>query len=382
MILNSVTRRQLCTALAGYLLVPRSASAGARCATFGAIRWDAQYCNTKGEPCFEEGRALSPAKWHFRAPVHSRDIGTGELTFDATQQTFDHEIQVAHQAGLGYWAYLAYGKDGKLDFTHSMMSGLNFHRKSTISSRVNYCLISTLDTLGRAKAFDDAIGRICDLFSDRNYQRTPDGRPVLFLYYLAALLPGYWANSTFELESALKALRARSRKAGHGDPFIVLLHGPPPEAEAVRSQIGADAISTYGISLGPNGNAAYSKLENYIESYWRTEAQVTKAGVVPTVVVGWDSRPRKETPPAYDKRDYSRIDRQAHVEIATPGEFATACQKAERFVVDHPSICPYGLVLIYSWNEYSEGGALAPTIGDPNSSMLRAARDTLSSCTK
>jgi hypothetical protein len=377
---NSMTRRHFWNTLTAGLLAPTLSLAKKQCATFGAIRWDAQYCDVKGEPCHEEERALSPPRWRFRAPLHSIVTGAGTIQFTATQDSFDREIQVASQAGLGYWVYLAYGKDGKLDFNHSMMRGLDFHRRSKIAYRMDYSLATTLDTLGRAGAFDDAIKRVCDLFGDRNYLRTTDRRPVLFLYYLEGLLPAFWKGSLAELAKAVLSLRKRATDSGHENPFVVLLHGPPSAAEIVRAEIGADALSTYAINLGPNRSASYSTFEQYVEQYWREELDRSSAAIVPTVMVGWDSRPRKENPPAYDKRDYGRIDRSAHIDIASPDEFALACKRADRFILDHPDRCPYGLVLIYSWNEYSEGGALAPTLGDPSSSLLAGAAEFLNAC--
>lgn len=374
------TRRTLLRGLLTTLLLPRRSYARTRCATFGAIRWDAQYCDTKGQPCFEEEKALSPQRWQFRAPLHSRLTDSNTLQFNATRDSFDHEIRVAHEAGLGYWAYLAYGSNGKMDLAHSMMQGLKYHRQSGIADQMNYCLIATLDTLGRANRFDEAIQRIRGLFSDRNYQRTQDGRPLLFLYYLDALLPSYWNDSLAELGKSLSHLRSRASSSDDRNPYIVLLHAPPATAETVRKQIGADAISTYGINFGPNRSGTYPELQRHAEQYWEDELAHTSGGVVPTVMVGWDSRPRKENPPAYDKRDYTRIDKGAHVAIATPTEFAFSCRQALRFMSKHLDRCPYQIALIYSWNEYSEGGALAPTLGDPSASMLRTASEVLKTC--
>jgi hypothetical protein len=262
-----------------------------------------------------------------------------------------------------------------------MMRGLVYHSKSAIAHKMNYCLIATLDTMGRADAYDAALNQIQGFFRERNYQRTFDGRPLLFLYYLDGLLSGYWKGSLPNLKQSVDALRVKSRAIGDQNPFIVLLHEPPSAAELIRSQIGADAISTYGLSFGPNKSAAYSDLAGYVERYWQDEAQQTAAAVVPTVMIGWDSRPRKENPPAYDKRDFSRISKSAHIDIATPREFAVACSEATKFMTAHPSQCPYRVALIYSWNEYSEGGGLGPTLGDPTASVLRAANEAFKSCT-
>ncbi|QIO98808.1 glycoside hydrolase family 99-like domain-containing protein [Bradyrhizobium symbiodeficiens] len=257
---------------------------------------------------------------------------------------------------------------------------MNYHRQSSIAGDVNYCLIVTLDTLGRANSFEEAIQAIHSLFSDRNYQRTKDGRPVLFLYYLDGLLPGFWRSSLENLGKALAALRQKVTTSGDQNPYIILLYGPPTTAESIRARIGADAISTYGINFGPNRSASYKALAKFVESYWADELQATSATVVPTVMIGWDSRPRKENPPAYDKRDYSQISKSAFISLATPQDFQDACRQALDFMRSHEDRCPYSLALIYAWNEYSEGGALGPTLGDPSASVLRAAGEVFKSC--
>ncbi|MGY3412967.1 hypothetical protein ACVWZV_009133 [Bradyrhizobium sp. GM5.1] len=290
------TRRTLLRGFFASLLLPTRSSARTRCPTFGAIRWDAQYCDTRGEPCYEEEKALSPQHWQFRAPLHSRLTDSKTLQFNATEASFDQEIRVAHAAGLGYWAYLAYGRDGKLDLAHSMMQGLKYHRRSGIADQMSYCLIATLDTLGRANGFDEATKRIHGLFSDHNYQRTQDGRPLLFLYYLDALLPSYWNGSLAELGKSMSHLRNQTTSSGDKNPYIVLLHTPATTAETVRKQIGADAISAYGINFGPNRSGTYPELQRHVEHYWEDELAHSSGSVVPTVMVGWDSRAAKGDP--------------------------------------------------------------------------------------
>jgi hypothetical protein len=67
---------------------------------FGAIRWDAQYCDIPGQPCFEEEKSLGSSKWQFRAPLHTKVLSSAKIQFAATQQTFDDEINAAAQGGV------------------------------------------------------------------------------------------------------------------------------------------------------------------------------------------------------------------------------------------------------------------------------------------
>jgi hypothetical protein len=140
----------------------------------------------------------------------------------------------------------------------------------------------------------------------------------------------------------------------------------------VRTALGADAISAYAIALPSNINAPYAQLAAFTQLIWEREALATPAGVVPTVMIGWDTRPRKENPPAYDHSDHSHVDVTAHIIAPTPAEFAGECQRAVDFIHAHSERCASQLALIYAWNEDSEGGPLEPTLGDPLGSKLIA----------
>jgi hypothetical protein len=304
-------------------------------------------------------------------------IEPNKIRFEPTQETFDQEIVAAHRGGLKYWAYLMYGEDSKIDLGNSMMKGLVFHRGSAIKSQMNYAMMVTVDTLGYVDNYKDAVGAILTLMRDSNYQTVLGGRPVLYLYYVESLLASHWRGSINNLATSLNALRDEALGAGLANPYIILMSGPPVSAESVRVALGADAISAYAITLPSNTTAPYSQLARFTQQIWEKEAAASSAGVVPTVMIGWDTRPRKENPPAYDHSDHSHTDVVAHITAPTPLEFAQACRGAVDFIHAHSDRCASRLALIYAWNEDSEGGPLEPTLGDQNASKLVAASSVI-----
>jgi hypothetical protein len=344
---------------------------------FGAIRWDAQYCDIPGQPCFEEEKSLGPSKWQFRAPLHTKVLSSAKIQFAATQQTFDDEINAAAQGGLKYWAYLMYGQNGIIDLEHSMMQGLAFHRASKIKERMRYAMMITIGTLGSTENCDIAIGKIVGLMRDTNYLTVLSGRPVIYLYYEAPLLKIYWGSSLGNLSGAVDKLRSASKSSGLGNPYIVVMAAPPVVAESVRSAVRGDAISAYATSIQARSDTPYAELASAVRSYWTAERDASGSGIIPTVMIGWDTRPRKEHPPAYDRSDHSHVDVSAHVAPPTPAEFAAECRAAVKFIDDNPRGCNSRLALIYAWNEDSEGGPLEPTLGDPKASKLAAASDVI-----
>ena len=370
-----MTRRTFllsCLGAIGAGLFPGWAKPG-RPRLFGAIRWDAQYCDTPGQPCFEEERALGKAKWQSRAPLHSEVLGPDRIRFAPTQATFDAEIVAARQNNLAYWAYLLYGQDGTFDLGHSMMKGLALHRSSPVRAQMNYAAIAGVDMFGRTGNFDKANANLVSLMRDANYQTVLGNRPVLFILFNASLVAKYWSGDLGAMAAALDGLRDAARQGGLGNPYVIVMDSPPAAAEKARIALRADAISVYAIAPGPTVNGSFVDLDRDVRSYWDKEAAVAGAGVVPTVMIGWDTRPRKETPPAYDHRDRSQDDPAAHITAPTPSEFAAECQAAADFIDQHPQQNAARLALIYAWNEDSEGGPLEPTLGDPKASRLVAA---------
>jgi hypothetical protein len=59
----------------------------------------------------------------------------------------------------------------------------------------------------------------------------------------------------------------------------------------------------------------------------------------------------------------------------TPGQFARALESAIEWMDRHPDqATAERIVLLYAWNEFGEGGYLAPTKGDPEGAYLKAVK--------
>ena len=57
----------------------------------------------------------------------------------------------------------------------------------------------------------------------------------------------------------------------------------------------------------------------------------------------------------------------------TPEAVGAHLQKAIDWIDDKPALAtPERLVMIYAWNEFGEGGYIAPTVGDPDGLYLDA----------
>ena len=89
---------------------------------------------------------------------------------------------------------------------------------------------------------------------------------------------------------------------------------------------------------------------------------------------GWDPRPRIETPVPW--HDYGSPD--CYYETPTPQELARHLRAGCEWVERYPRTAEAKTLLIYAWNEFDEGGWLAPTLSE-GSARLDAIREILSS---
>ena len=117
----------------------------------------------------------------------------------------------------------------------------------------------------------------------------------------------------------------------------------------------------------------YQSLTEYVEGNdtWAPGIWNTGSGgpqsYIPTIMAGWDARPWNNIPPTW----YFNPTR-------TPESVAAHLQKAIDWIDDNPTLAtPERLVMIYAWNEFGEGGYIAPTVGDPDGLYLDAIKSVV-----
>ena len=118
----------------------------------------------------------------------------------------------------------------------------------------------------------------------------------------------------------------------------------------------------------------YQSLTDYLQGnvdwtngIWNDESGGPQS-YIPVVMSGWDARPWN-TPPTW----YFNPTR-------TPEAVAAHLQQAIDWIDDNPTLATSErLVMIYAWNEFGEGGYIAPTLGDPNGLYLDAIKSVVGS---
>jgi hypothetical protein len=149
--------------------------------------------------------------------------------------------------------------------------------------------------------------------------------------------------------------------AGLGDPYFVDMTFSVPQGAAEAEKLGCDALGTYACFAPGNENKEhpYAMLAEADRKFWEDCKAVGKQ-VLPTVNAGWDYRPMKQ--PEYPELMKGRNLQADWFAKATPDEIARNVKSAMEWVRANPRTCPADAVLIYAWNELSEGGWLVPTL--------------------
>lgn len=177
------------------------------------------------------------------------------------------------------------------------------------------------------------------------------------------------------LSSDFRLLLSAAKKQGVNPYCVYMGWNPSKDYEEVKDR-GFEAVSAYAMG---GGQATYTELVEATETrYWKDAA---RAGVpyVPLVNTGWDKNPRKDHPVSWEKgQPYHQ--QKVFPSRAKPEEIAAHLRRSLTFAREHAEICKAGTVIIYAWNEYDEGGWVAPTRGEdgsPDRSRLDAIREVL-----
>jgi hypothetical protein len=325
-------------------------------ALVGAIRWDDWHSKPDHEsPHYWQ--YLEPEQWHYRHPFFTKlDICRLVLRCD-TQEATDQEIAYAKEAGLDYWAYGYYfpgGWAGADGYNYALYKYLSSEQRNDI----NFCL-----RLGGGPSagadpndwYNWMIPTLVDFFKESSYQTVAGGRPLLYIFGVDDFTSTF--GSSAAAGQALNDLRTAATTAGCGSPYIACMVWHASDGANYVNDVGYDAISAYthldwsaGVQEYP-----YSALAAENASFW-DECKATGKQVVPIVNIGWDYRPHTGV----------NGDRALSTWYAEPTmtEWKNHLQAALDWVDENPNATEPNAVIIYAWNELTEGGWMVPTRGD------------------
>ena len=160
--------------------------------------------------------------------------------------------------------------------------------------------------------------------------------------------------------AALASIRREVKEATGQDLYLVAFIFNFRENQALVTDVGFDALSTYATAMGSEGRSIpYSQCSAIARRDWSIGSQGS-GGFLPTITMGWDYRPALRDPG-------ERIARKPNPDWCQPAsdeEWKRQIQAGVRAAVSNSRNERFKSVVIYAWNEGSEGGWLLPTVGE------------------
>jgi hypothetical protein len=341
---------------AAALLTPLAAeSAFARSgdALIGAIRWDAWYAPDSRETKAVE-EALKPEAYHRRIPFFGKIEADGEVIIDGgRQEIMDREIEFAVAAGLDFWAFDAYEQDSPLSIAFHLYLASKQAKKPKFCMLVGALGFATADELSSRTRWHVA------LMKSRDYLRPQGLRPIYILLNVdMPTLHRRWGGLD-KFNARLAEFRNLAQREAGANPYILCCQsgGPPP---AWMKSLNVDGLTSYAIG-GAVGHEPFRDLAARAEAHWNEMAQAG-FNVAPTVMTGWDRRPRIEHPMFWEKWQRPGQGMEKYFNRPTKAELTSEIESALHWVRRHTPPSDPRIVLIYAWNENDEGGWLIPTL--------------------
>ncbi len=275
--------------------------------------------------------------------------------------TIEREIEAAASHGVDFFQILWYPQN-KAD-VHPHLSRLNDGLRFFVQARNADKMHFTLEfvnhdpfSLSTDEDWDSACVEWIAAMRHRRYLRV-GGRPVFKIHSLHHFLQQN-GGDVARMAQRVERLRQLARSASVPNPLIgagVMATGVP-KGDAVAP---FDYLTTYMDVPNLPQRATpypYARLLALAEEAWQRYASDSEKPYVPYLPAGWDPRPWQDPRPsfAFPVREQwkeallkvkSALDRHERLGFPKVG----GRQKA---------------VLIYAWNEYGEGGVVAPTRGE------------------
>jgi hypothetical protein len=192
-----------------------------------------------------------------------------------------------------------------------------------------------------------------------DYVRVRDRRPLYFLGAVNEQIVSQRWGSVSALRDEINNFRGAVEASGSGNPYIALTGDRAKIGEIARA-LGGDAITMYAVSA-PLRSAPYDALVHVAEEAWNA-LEDQGLPVVPTVMTGWDRRPRIERPVPWERFQRPGVGADEYFDAGRPQQIARHLQEGLSWLARRPQEKRAPAILIYAWNENDEGGWLIPTL--------------------
>jgi hypothetical protein len=266
-------------------------------------------------------------------------------------EIMERQIDLAADHGIAFFAFCWYwNKDPAKIAQDPKHTGLKLFLKARNNRRLKFCLLVANHAGYLFQGADEwrtAAEGWLPYFKHPQHM-TVDGKPLVIIFN-----PG---NASQE---GLAQVQAAARQAGLSGVAIAGCGGGD-------ANIGFTHATHYNIVPGYAAASEAHKYAELIEAHQRAWRGSRDQPYMPALSVGWDKRPWEGERGLGQKPGWYFPDR-------TPEQFAAALESAIQWMDRHPDqTTAERIVLLYAWNEFGEGGYLAPTKGDSEGAYLNA----------
>ena len=348
--------------------------------TLGVIRWD-MYTGHPFTTQKQEFGFLKPQEYHWRAPFFVRRTDNPEkpLKFnpeyrpEVYQTAMEQEIEFAAEAGIDYWAFGYEGTSAHLK--RGLRDALDAYLASPRKAEINFCVTANCPAVAKVKYYEpprvrhtekeidnswrDYTTDMIKLAKEPSYQRVLGGRPLVYLYQPRFLGEGRRRElaPTERVDRCLRLLREQFNAAGVGNPYLAHMVDTRKPGWKRLFELGlVDCVTLYHQRYAGE-NLQYGTLWGHIRhSTLEGAFKRPDLKVIPPTMSGANGMPRYTGPGgAFPKWNWTE---------PAPGELTAHLTGAFDYVTAHPEKCEANTVIMYAWNEHSEGGFLCPTMGE------------------
>jgi hypothetical protein len=301
------------------------------------------------------------ADWARNAPTHLTKRMLDEFPDreplwcwrDDTAEVMERQIDLAADHGIAYFAFCWYWHKSEKEIREDPKhTGLELFLKAKNNARMRFCLLVANHAgfeIQGTEEWKKAADVWMPYLSHPRHLRV-GGKPLLILF-----APGNRDKAGFEY------LQESARKAGLPGVAVAGCGNGPADLFSLSTRYNVVPGWEKGLEKHP-----YAEL---LDAHRKSWAGTREQPHIPCLTAGWDRRPWEEGP--NPKCCWYHPDR-------TPEQFGACVKDAVVWMEANPEkATPEKLMLIYAWNEFGEGGYLAPTKGDPGGAYLKAVKEVV-----
>ena len=291
---------------------------------------------------------------------------------DDTVSAMETQINLAADHGVHFFTFdwYWYGS-AAATLNDGINSGLKNFLLASNRNRMKFSIdvINVSPSGIPAGEWSAATDMLVPYLSHPNYLRA-GGKPLLTIFDPTDANIPYTYIQSQAAAAGLPGVSLAADNRGATDKFShVALYNSIPGYGAGETAMPYKNLAYYTDGIRPRPGETWAD-----PGVWNIQAGGIVPGqqtFIPTVMAGFDARPWNTPPSWYFNNPTFTVDGQNWGR--TPETFGDHLQNAVDWIDANPTLAtPERLVMIYAWNEFGEGGYLAPTLGDPSGLYLDA----------